>query len=113
MITEDDLKKFLDANEPRKIIIHDGYDGWSYGMPLDPIFISNETILRLVKIIVHKYRQINVFDVLLSDNDIEYAKEEDKLYRKTFNNRFLGLYSPDECKFKERSKFQEQIDIVF
>ena len=39
MISQNDLEKLLSEYPGRRLMLHDGYDGFSYGCPLDP-FIS-------------------------------------------------------------------------
>jgi hypothetical protein len=112
VVTIDFIHELLKNNHGKRFMIHDGYDGWSYGVPYDPIYITPGTATALINYIIKK-KKIPAIELLYESRDIEYCDENEQLYLRTRNCRIIGLYSPDLCKFEERSPSQKEVEILF
>ena len=100
-MTLNDLVNLKTDSPDSYFLVHNGYDGWSYGTPLNPIPITLTTALNILNLIQRK-RKINPVQKLKEDPTLlQYAKEGDEYYSKTSNCRFIAFLPLNKCSFRD------------
>ena len=94
----------IQAESPmKKFYLHDGYHGWSYGTPQDPMLISNDDGLFLLKW-AEKDFDGDILDAAQSTlPPVELATEDTPRRTALNGNRFLFLGNAAECIIEKRS----------
>ena len=82
--------------------VHNGYCGWSYGIPSDPQLINVSDAAEIMK------RANLTADQVKS---AQYAKKADDLYNLTGGNRFICFGDIKSCADIDESKIRTPISI--
>lgn len=93
----------IQAESPmKKFYLHDGYYGWSYGTPRDPMLISNEDGLFLLKWASKTFEGDILAAAQFTLPPIELATENRPRRTALNGNRFLFLGNAAECIIEKR-----------
>lgn len=92
----------LKADSPDSyFLVHDGYDGWCYGSPLNPIPITLNTAVNLLSLIEIKQKVDPVQKLRDNPTLLQYANQGDEYYIKTSNCRFIAFLPLSKCSFRD------------
>lgn len=105
------LERIQSENPNLKFMLHNGYFAWSYGSPQNPIFISNDTAIKILLEFEKRTGKDAVDEMKSSIFDLVYAEENDDLYYKTGRNRIIGLYDVDSCIFTAEADKEKVYDL--
>ena len=107
MISVLDLEQLQLRHPNAQFFVHDGYCGWSYGCPLNPIPVTLKTAARLLRIVcrLRPYKEV-LSELEIEPSAIEYADEHSQFYQLTSNNRFLAFISPKLCGYRDETTDQ-------
>lgn len=87
-----ELKNLEERHPAAKFYVHDGYEGWSYGSPQDPIPVTLETACQLLNILCLTRAEDGLrAELEQAPSVIEYTSENGSLYFATNKNRFLAF----------------------
>ncbi|HXI72430.1 MAG TPA: hypothetical protein VNN22_18915 [Verrucomicrobiae bacterium] len=87
-----ELKNLEERHPGAKFYVHDGFNGWSYGSPQDPIPVTHETACGLLNILCLTRSEDKLRAELEQEQSvIEYSSESGSLYSATNKNRFLAF----------------------
>ena len=95
MISESAIAKIESTNPDGRWYVHNGFDGWSYGSPLEPVPITRACAMRLMSRMVQGRHPDAVSKLVDFPNALDYADENDDLYFKTGGNRLIAYLNPD------------------
>ena len=101
------LPDFVPESPNDCYFIHDGYDGWSYGTPMDPTPITLQSALELMRITGLTRR-----DTIMRLPPAQFAEHGDMLFEATGGNRFLAYGNPERCSRGEGYQIPEPIDLT-
>ncbi len=103
MFTVAELRALQDKIPGSQFFIHDGYNGWSYGSPLNPTPITPETACRLLNRLARSISEAGLRAELGAGQAtaIEYAKDGDSLFKQTHDTRFLAFLPAWTCSYRD------------
>jgi hypothetical protein len=108
---EERLAAVQAENPMKKFYLHDGYHGWSYGTPQDPMLISNDDGLFLLTWAAKDFEG-DVFDAAQATlPPVELAKDDDPRRTALGGNRFLFLGASAECIIQKRDLIETEHQI--
>jgi hypothetical protein len=87
--------------------VHDGYDGWSYGSPANPLPITRASAVELMKI-----TGLTPAAARTWLPPAQYADVGDALYEATHGNRFLAYGDVTRCSMLGGYRIGAPIDLV-
>ena len=94
MISESDIATIESTDPQGRWYVHDGFDGWSYGSPLNPTPITRACAFRLLSHMIEERHPDAVSKLADFPNALDYADENDDLYLKTGGNRLIAYLNP-------------------
>lgn len=100
---EERLTTIQAENPLKKFYLHDGYHGWSYGTPQDPMLISNADGLFLLTWAATYFEGDIVAEVQSTLSPIVLATDDTPRREALGGNRFLFLGNADECIVEKKS----------
>jgi hypothetical protein len=100
-----EIENICVCNPKKRFMVHNGFDGWSYGSPMNPKLIIFAAAINLLEIIIENgpdssINKDSIKGKLLSDfPHFIYAENNDPLFVKTENNKILSFIELDCCSF--------------
>jgi hypothetical protein len=111
MISEPDIAQIEATDTTGRWYVHDGFDGWSYGCPLDPTPIARACALRILSRMTEGRHPDAVSKLAAFPNALDYADENDELYATTGRNRLIAFLSPSKCVFRNSPKPEQEFHV--
>jgi hypothetical protein len=111
MIEEPDLTLIEATDQTGQWYVHNGFDGWSYGCPVDPTPITRTCALRLLKRMIQGRHPKAIELLTASPNALDYGDEGDDLFKKTGGNRLIAYVNPKTCAFRKGKKAEQDYDV--
>ncbi|HEU0300419.1 MAG TPA: hypothetical protein VFR37_13210 [Longimicrobium sp.] len=99
MITDAQIERMIHEHPDRRFFIHNGFHGWSYGSPLNPVFITAESARALLDLVARRAEVDALQEVQKEFPPFQYAEEGDDLYKRTGRNRFIAFLDPEGCVY--------------
>jgi len=92
--------------------LHDGYTGWAYGTPHNPMRISDDDGLLILEFLKRKEGKDYSEECQKTFPPVQYAEEETKEYTATHENRFIFRGNLTECAVEKKKliKIEHEID---
>jgi hypothetical protein len=93
-----EVDAFICKNPGKQFCLHNGFAGFSYGSPSNPVFIKKEEALKyLLK--YYEITGINPLEVMETKlNTLLFDDNVPELYQET-GYRMLGYNTPEECLY--------------
>ena len=99
----------IQADDPSKrFFLHDGYNGWCYGTPQDPVLISNDDGLFLLQYLERSYEGDILEGVQETFPPIEIAQEDSPQRDAARGTRFLVLGHAEDCIVEKPSLIKKE-----
>jgi hypothetical protein len=111
MISQADIAPVESTAASGRWYLHNGFDGWSYGCPVDPTPITRACALRILSVMIERRHPDAIARLAALPNALDYADEDDDLCRKTGNNRLIAYLNPTTCIFKKARKSEQDYDV--
>lgn len=99
MITAEQIERLIREHPERRFFVHDGFAGWSYGAPQDPVFVTPETARAILDRVAQRGEVDVLQEVRKEFPPFQYAEEGDDLYARTGQNRFIAFLDPAVCVY--------------
>lgn len=105
-----DIENICNCNPDKRFVVHNGFDGWSYGSPMNPMLVTLKTAIKLIEFIIDnktddKLRMDNLIEKLLSDfPHFIYAEKDDLLFDETHKNRILSFIELKYCAYTNKDR---------
>ncbi len=98
MVSLKQVQRFALIHPDRSFVVHNGYSGWSYGTPLDPVVVALSDVAYLIRFAsLDAKGTAGLQETLVGP--IQYASKGDHLFKRTHGNRFVQLVKLSECMF--------------
>ena len=111
MISEADVAP-IEATDPNgRWYVHNGFDGWSFGSPVDPTPVTKACAIRILSRMTQKRHVDAVSKLTAFPNALDYADENDELYSTTGKNRLIAFLSPSKCAFRNSRKPEQDFHV--
>lgn len=102
MFSITDIEILQQQHPAARFFIHNGYNGWSYGSPMNPTAVTHETAVRLLNFLCRTQTEGELRRQLEDESSaIQYAEESTPLYRATRDNRFLAFIASTVCTYRD------------
>ena len=111
MIESETILPIESATPAGRWFVHNGFLGWAYGSPLDPVPITRDCALRILDWMIHNRHPDALERLAKLPAALDYADEGDCLFEKTNGNRLIAFVSPDMCVFEHSQKKEQDFEI--
>lgn len=109
MITIEQIDQLIREHPDRRFFIHDGFNPWSYGTPLDPVLITPDTARSILDLAARREAGDVLQAVRQEYPPLQYAEAGDDLYGRTLNNRFIAFLNPETCSYSPEDRGQRGV----
>ncbi len=111
MISENDITRIESTDANGRWYVHGGFDGWSYGCPLNPTPVTRACALRILNRMIEGRHPDAIAKLTAFPNALDYADENDDLYFKTGSNRLIAYLNPATCAFERGPKPEQDYEV--
>ena len=94
-----------------KFYLHNGYLGWAYGTPHNPMLISEEDGMLILDYLKRKEGKDFIEECKKTFPPVEYAIEGSEEYIATRQNRFIFYGDVNECVAEKKSLIKKEFSI--
>lgn len=111
MIVEADIVPIEATDSDGRWYVHGGFDGWSYGCPVDPTPITKACALKILRRMIQERHPDAIPKLTAFPNALDYADEHDDLYLRTGKNRLIAYLNPKTCAFQSAPKPEQDYEL--
>ena len=111
MISGADVTPIESTDTKGRWYLHNGFNGWSYGSPLNPTPITRTCAIRILTRLVEGRHPDAISKLTAFPNALDYADENDDLYLKSGGNRLIAFVNPDLCVFEKRPQTEQDFQV--